>query len=90
MGRKIKVHQTESFMTYVVKEPIIIDFDDYPELEGMDNRGIIDYLENNSYEMKAQNENSYDSLSDELSDKDVIKDKIYNNEFSYIIDDFKE
>lgn len=87
MGKKIKIYQTESYITYAVREPITIDLDDYPELEGMSNEDIVDYLESNSYDMKSQNVDSYDSLSDELSDNDVIKDKIYGEESSYIVED---
>ena len=90
MGKKIKIYQTESYITYVVREGITIDLDDYPELEGMSNEDIVGYLESNSYDMKSQNVDSYDSLSDELSDKDVIKDKIYGEESSYIVEDTEE
>jgi hypothetical protein len=90
MGRKIKIYQTEEYVTYVVREPLIIDLDDYPELEGMGNEEVITYLEINSLDMKAQDTDNYDSLSDELIEQYVIKDKIYNNEFSYRVDDFEE
>ena len=90
MGKKVKIYQTESYITYVVREPITIDLDEYPELEGMSNEEIVSYLESSSYDMKSQNVDSYDSLSDELSDKDVIKDKIYGEESSYIVEDTEE
>lgn len=90
MGKKVKIHQTESYITYVVREPITIDLDEYPELEGMSNEEIVSYLESSSYDMKSQDVDSYDSLSDELSDKDVIKDKIYGEESSYVVEDIEE
>lgn len=90
MGKKVKIYQTESYITYVVREPITIDLDEYPELEGMSNEEIVSYLESSSYDMKSQDVDSYDSLSDELSDKDVIKDKIYGEESSYIVEDTEE
>ena len=86
MGKKIKLHQTEAYTTYIVREPIIIDLDDYPELEGMTSNEIVDYLEGNSAEMKAI-EDGYDSLSDELIEMEIIKEKIYGSEYSYIVDD---
>ena len=86
MGKKIKIHQTEAYTTYIVREPIIIDLDDYPELEGMKSHEIVDYLEGNSAEMKAI-EDGYDSLSDELIEMEIIKEKIYGSEYSYIVDD---
>ena len=86
MGRTVKIYQTESYTTYIVREPISIDLDDYPELEGMTNDEIVEYLKESSFEMKAQNED-YDSLSEELEDRDILKDKIYGEECSYKVED---
>lgn len=87
MGKQIKIYQTESYTTYIVREPITIDLGDYPELEGMTNEEIVDYLEGNSSDMKPQNSDSYDSLSDELIDRDLIRDKISGEEYSYRVED---
>jgi len=65
MWKQVKIYQTESYTTYIVREPITIDLDDYPELEGMTNDEIVYHLDGNSSEMKAT-ESGYDSLSDEL------------------------
>jgi hypothetical protein len=86
MGRTVKIYQTEEYTTYIVREPISIDLDDYPELEGMTNDEIVEYLKESSFEMKAQNED-YDSLSEELEDRDILKDKIYGEECSYKVED---
>jgi hypothetical protein len=86
MGRTVKIYQTESYTTYIVREPISIDLNDYPELEGMTNDEIVEYLKESSFEMKAQNED-YDSLSEELEDRDILKDKIYGEECSYKVED---
>ena len=87
MGKQVKIYQTESYTTYVVREPITIDLEDYPELEGMTNDEIVYYLEGNSSDLKPQNSDSYDSLSDELIDRDVVKEKITGEEFSYRAED---
>ena len=86
MGRTIKIYQTEEFTTYIVREPITIDLDDYPELEGMTCEEIADYLEGSSCDMKAQDD-SYNCLSDELIDQDILKDKIYGEEYSYKVEE---
>lgn len=86
MGKQIKIYQTESFTTYVVREGITIDLDDYPELEGMTNDEIVEYLEYNSSDMKSIDGEFYDSLSDELMDKDVIKEKISGEDFSFKVE----
>jgi hypothetical protein len=86
MGKRVKIYQTESYVTYIVREPITIDLDDYPELEGMSNAEIIDYLEGNSCDMMAQDDD-YSCLSDELIEKDILKDKITGEEYSYMVED---
>ncbi len=90
MGRKVKIYQTESYTTYIVREPLTIDLDEYPELEGMTNEEIVDYLEGNSSDMKPQNEQYYESLSDELIEKDILRDKISGEDYSYKVEDSKE
>jgi hypothetical protein len=90
MGKKIKIFKTESYTTYLVREGITIDLDDYPELEGMSNEEIIDYLEENSSDMKPQNDEFYESLSDEFFDKDIIRDKITDEDYSYRVEDSEE
>ncbi len=86
MGKRVKIYQTESYVTYIVREPITIDLDDYPELVGMSNSEILDYLEDNVGDMMAQDDD-YNCLSDELTEKDILKDKITGEEYSYIVED---
>lgn len=85
MGKKIKICQTESFTTYIVREAVEIDLDDYPELDGMDAAEIADYLEGSSCDMKAASE-EYDCLSDEIVEKDILKEKITGESFSYLVE----
>ena len=86
MGKKIKIHQTESFTTYIVREAVEIDLDDYPELDGMDAAEIADYLEGSSCDMKAASEEEYECLSDEIVEKDILKEKITGENFSYLVE----
>ena len=86
MGKRVKIYQTESYVTYIVREPITIDLDDYPELVGMSNSEILDYLEGNVGDMMAQDDDC-NCLSDELMEKDILKDKITGEEYSYIVED---
>jgi len=86
MGKRIKIYQTESYITYLVREAVTIDLDDYPELEGMTNDEIVDYLDGNSCDMKPQDED-YDCLSDELIEKYIIKEKITDENYSYKVED---
>jgi len=86
MGKRIKIYQTESYITYLVREAVTIDLDDYPELEGMSNDEIVDYLDGNSCDMKPQDED-YDCLSDELIEKYIIKEKITDENYSYKVEE---
>ena len=86
MGKRVKIYQTESYVTYIVREPITIDLDDYPELVGMSNSEILDYLEDNVGDMMAQDDD-YNCLSDELMEKDILKDKTTGEEYSYVVED---
>jgi hypothetical protein len=86
MGKRIKIYQTESYITYLVREAVTIDLDDYPELEGMTNDEIVDYLDGNSCDMKPQDED-YDCLSDELIEKYIIKEKITDENYSYKVEE---
>lgn len=86
MGKRIKIYQTESFTTYIVRDAVTIDLDDYPELKGMSNDEIVDYLDGNSCDMKPQDED-YDCLSDELIEKYIIKEKISGENYSYKVED---
>ena len=86
MGKRIKIYQTESYTTYVVRDAVTIDLDDYPELEGMSNDEIVDYLDGNSCDMKPQDED-YDCLSEELIEKYIIKEKISGENYSYKVEE---
>ena len=54
---------------------ITIDVSDYPELDGKTDSEIIEYIKENAYEMKS-NEEYYDSLGEELADQDIVREKI--------------
>ena len=70
----------ETFTTSVWYEPITINVEDYPELEGKNEQEIKDYITDNYWDMKPTEESEWaESLSDELLG-DVIKDKIYDNQ----------
>ena len=47
--KTISVFATEGYSTYIVREPIELNVEDYPELAGMDRKEAIDYIESNNY-----------------------------------------
>lgn len=72
---KINVYGTESFSTWLVREPVEIDTDNYPELQGMSEDEVKEYIRSNAHDMVATNEWS-DSLMDELLHSDVRREKV--------------
>ena len=75
--KTIAVFATEYYETSIVREPIELNIEDYPELEGMTAEEAIDYVESNAWEMAAT-DSDYDSLAEELNSQDIRRDKITN------------
>ena len=82
---KIKIHAEETYTTTIYREKMEIDTDDYPELAGMDEDQISDYIDNNIWDMKPVNSDLYDSLGEELLDKDTESDHIGGEETTFYI-----
>lgn len=82
---KIKLHAEETYTTTIYREKMEIDTDDYPELAGMDEDQISDYIDNNIWDMKPVNSDLYDSLGEELLDKDTESDHIGGEETTFYI-----
>ena len=78
---EIKIRMTESYLTYIVRDSIVIDTQNYPELDGMNEEDIKDYIKANAYDMKSPEGWDYcDNLYDALMEQDIIRDKISNEE----------
>lgn len=77
----MKVRIKEEYTTYLVREAIEIDADLYPELEGMDEMEIRDYISENGWDMPApEGYEEYSSLSEALEAQDIVREKIYGEE----------
>lgn len=76
--KTIAVFATEYYETSIVREPMLLNLEDYPELEGMTPEEAIDYVECNAWEMAPTDPEMYDSLAEELNDMDIRRDKITN------------
>ena len=72
--KTIEVRMTESYSTWVVHESVEITVADYPELEGMTEEEMKDYIMSNASDMKPTNDELYSD--DELNQADVIREKI--------------
>jgi hypothetical protein len=78
--KTISVKMVEYYNTMVVREPVQINVADYPELNGMSEEEMKDYIKDNWSDMKSTNEEWYDSLYDECMQSDVMREKITGEE----------
>lgn len=83
---KFNIYSTETFTTDVYRMPIEIDSKDYPELDGLSEDEIKDWIYENAWEMKSSNEEIYSSLAEELSDQDINYDNISGETNEFVID----
>ena len=79
-SKTISVKMVEYYHTMVVREPIEIKVENYPELNGMSEEEMKDYIKENWSDMKSTNEQWYDSLYDECMQSDVMREKITGEE----------
>lgn len=84
----IKVFYTEGYNTWIVKEAIEINTEDYPELEGLSKEEIEEYLTKNATNMKSTEGDEPDSYSlyDECLEMDDIRVKEYNHESGFQVE----
>jgi len=82
---EIKAQATEYFTTYIVRDELTINTEDYLELKGMSEEEAKDYIKWNSSDMYKEGEDSY-SLWDELLDQDIVKNKISGDETEVLVD----
>jgi hypothetical protein len=87
-AKTIEIRMTESYSTWVVRESMEINVEDYPELEGMTEEEMTDYIMSNASEMKPTNDEWYDSLYEELMQMDVTREKITGEESEIVVEGF--
>ena len=78
MGKKISVSLVEYQRNMIVRSPVEIDSDDYPELDGKTDEEIIDYIKENISDMKPTPDGEdigFDSLYDDLMEEEIVRDK---------------
>ena len=82
---EIKAQATEYFTTYIVRDELTINTENYPELKGMSEEEAKDYIKWNAADMYKEGEDGY-SLWDELLDQDIVKNKISGDETEVLVD----
>ena len=91
MVKKIKVGMIESHSRAVWYSPVVINVSDYPELDGMTEEEIKDYIKENFWDMKPSDDESWsENLYDELTEGDITKDKIYDEQKELFFEDVDE
>ena len=88
---KIRINVEETFTTTITRESMEIDTNDYPELEGMTEDEVSDYIDNNVWDMKpVDNTGLYSSLGEELTDKDIEYDNISGESTEFYVSEVVE
>ena len=83
---KLKLYVEETFTTTATRERIEIDTDNYPELEGMTEDEISDYIDENVWDMKPTEDGIYSSLGEELSDQAIYDEHIGGEETTFYVE----
>lgn len=88
---KTKISFVEGFYTSITRESIEIDTDDYPELEGLEDYELLDYLESNCEKIifkDSENPDNQNTLYDILVSQDEVDSKEKYDGFSIIFDEY--
>ena len=83
---KIKIYAEETYTTRIIREAFEIDTEDYPDLQGMTEDEISDYIDNNVWDMVAIERDIYSSLAEQLSQATPENEDISDNETSFYIE----
>ena len=78
--KTISVRMVEYYNTMVVREPVEINVEDYPELNGMTEEEMQNYISENWYDMKPTDDEWLESLAEECREADVVREKITGEE----------
>jgi len=73
---------TEGWWTYRCSHTIEIDSDDYPELEGMSEEEVYEYLSENMWDFEIKDEDTkYNLTLAESLQEDWVREKIKGEDF---------
>jgi hypothetical protein len=80
---KLNIFVEESFTTTITRGQIEINTEDYPELEGLDEGQINDYINKQAWDMKPSEKDVYSSLGEELCEQDTEYDNISGEDITF-------
>jgi hypothetical protein len=87
---KIRINVEETFTTTITRESMVIDTEDYPELRGLTEDEVSDYIDENVWNLKPVNSDIYSSLGEELTDKDIEYDNISGESTEFYVSEVVE
>lgn len=82
---KLKIYVEETYTTTIIREAFEIDTEEYPDLEGLNEDEINDYIDNNVWDMVAIDRDIYSSLAEQLSQATPENEDISDEEYSFYI-----
>jgi hypothetical protein len=84
---KIKMYSVEEFKTIIFRESLEIETDNYPELNGMTEEEIKQYIKENATEMAPTFKGIYESLAEECWDCNVVNEKVPSSDTEILFDE---
>jgi hypothetical protein len=82
---KLKIYVEETYTTTIIREAFEIDTEEYPDLEGLNEDEISDYIDNNVWDMVAIDRDIYSSLAEQLSQATPENEDVSDEEYSFYI-----
>ena len=81
---KLKIRQVEEYTTYIVRDSIEIDTENFEQLKGLDQQAAIAYIQDNYDELYPDEGTEWEpdfsyktSISEAAAEQDIVRDKIY-------------
>lgn len=80
---KLKIQLSEGFHTWILKDSIEIDTEDYPELQGMDEDEVLEYIKvnNDTIQFQGEKPSGHWTLFDEMHSQEQVQFDEGNSEF---------
>jgi hypothetical protein len=87
---KVTVYFQDIELAVMSHASVEVGPDTHPELEGMTEDEMIEYIKENIYEMSAFRTEDYDSLGDEIEDSEIVREKYVNQDSKIVVEKSNE
>jgi hypothetical protein len=82
---KVKIYVEEKFKTLLTRKAVEINTEDYPELVGMDDYELEEYIDDHIWDMKPLND-VYSSLGEQVQQSDIFDEDTFDVQSTYYIE----